>query len=208
MLYLVLPYSSSLYRYVCLPLLPPHLADILPFYSQRAFRERKERHVKDLESKLNSLEAHSNTLLTDNERLKRELAKLATQNEILRATATLHPPPSSHRNFTRPASPVSGPQTFSPTDFQVAVGLDPVVHPVKNQIYRNIESGERMLSAGATWELIQSSEAYRKGMVDVADVIARLKGMATCDGTGPAFREKEIRRAIEESVKLGGDELI
>ena len=36
----------------------------------------------------------------------------------------------------------------------------------------------------------------------------RLKGRAACDGQGPAFREAEIRTAIEESVRAGGDELI
>ena len=55
--------------------------------SQRAFRERKERHVRELEQKLSDLEKASNSLHEDNERLKRELAKYATENEILRATA-------------------------------------------------------------------------------------------------------------------------
>ena len=171
-------------------------------YRQRAFRERKERHVKELESKLNSLEAHSSTLLTDNERLKRELAKLATQNEILRATTSSHPHPSSQP--PRPPSPVAGPQTFAPTDFRA----DPIEHAISYRTQYSEETGERLLTAGATWELIQASEAYRKGTVDVGDVIRRLKGSARCDGSGPAFKEGEVRRAIEESVSVGGDELI
>ena len=66
---LFLSYSSSPYCYLCLPLLPPHAADIIPFYSQRAFRERKERQVKELKPKLNNLEVHSSTLLTNSERV-------------------------------------------------------------------------------------------------------------------------------------------
>ncbi|MCJ1402086.1 hypothetical protein MMC11_005305 [Xylographa trunciseda] len=173
--------------------------------AQRAFRERKERHVKDLENKLNSLSAHSTTLLTDNERLKRELQKLATQNEILRATTgPVSQPPL---NNVRPPSPIHGPQTYSPTDFQKAVGVDPKQHPVSYEEFGG-EDGERLLSAGATWDLIQGHELCRKGMVDVGDVCRRLKGRASCDGRGPAFRECEVMTAIEESVMCAADELI
>ncbi|MCJ1413843.1 hypothetical protein MMC32_000168 [Xylographa parallela] len=173
--------------------------------AQRAFRERKERHVKDLENKLNSLSAHSTTLLTDNERLKRELQKLATQNEILRATTG--PASQPPLNNVRPPSPVHGPQTYSPTDFQKAVGVDPKQHPVSYEEFGN-EDGERLLSAGATWDLIQGHELCRKGMVDVGDVCRRLKGRAACDGRGPAFKECEVIAAIEESVICAADELI
>ncbi|MCJ1291039.1 hypothetical protein MMC34_002581 [Xylographa carneopallida] len=173
--------------------------------AQRAFRERKERHVKDLENKLNSLSAHSTTLLTDNERLKRELQKLATQNEILRATTGPASQPPLHN--VRPPSPIPGPQTYSPTDFQKAVGVDPKQHPVSYEEFGG-EDGERLLSAGATWDLIQGHELCRKGMVDVGDVCRRLKGRAACDGRGPAFRECEVMAAIEESVMSAADELI
>ncbi|MCJ1474551.1 hypothetical protein MMC13_003210 [Lambiella insularis] len=173
--------------------------------AQRAFRERKERHVKDLENKLNSLSAHSSTLSSDNERLRKELQKLATQNEILRATSGPASQPPLH-NF-RPPSPVHGPLTYSPTDFQKAVGVDPKKHPVSYEEYGG-EDGERLLSAGATWDLIQSHELCRKGMVDVGDVCKRLKGRASCDGRGPAFKECEVMDAIEESVMSAADELI
>jgi AP-1-like transcription factor len=35
-----------------------------------------------------------------------------------------------------------------------------------------------------------------------------LKGCAECDGTGPAFEEGRVRRAIEESAAAGRDEMI
>ena len=174
-------------------------------YSQRAFRERKERHVKDLETKLNSLEAHSSTLLTDNERLKRELQKLATQNEILRATSSHS---NQHVSNLRAPSPLSGPLRYTPKDFQAAVGIDHPTNGVSHRIHRSAATGERLLAAGATWDMIQSHELYQRGMIDVSDVCERLKGNATCDGTGPAFSEGAIKRAIEESVASCGDQLI
>jgi AP-1-like transcription factor len=68
--------------------------------------------------------------------------------------------------------------------------------------------GKRLLAAGAAWDLIQRHELYRRGMVDIAEVIRRLKGKAACDGRGPAFKEAEVIRAIEESAQSGSDELI
>ena len=169
-------------------------------YRQRAFRERKERHVKDLESKLHSLSAHSSSLLTDNERLKRELQRLATQNEILRATASQPTP------VARAPSPVHGPQTYSPTDFQAAVGE--AHHPLSFEDFGVGPEGQRLLAVGATWDYIINHESFKRGHVDVADVHRRLKGRSACDGRGPAFKESDVLRAIEESVVCGNDELI
>ena len=70
------------------------------------------------------------------------------------------------------------------------------------------ETGERLLDAGATWDLIQGHELFQRGMVDIGFVSERLKGSAQCDGQGPAFREGAVRRAIEESAANGNDELI
>ncbi|RAL61849.1 hypothetical protein DID88_002912 [Monilinia fructigena] len=55
--------------------------------AQRAFRERKERHVRDLEAKLAAYEKDSGNLALENERLKLQLTKAATENEILKATS-------------------------------------------------------------------------------------------------------------------------
>ncbi|KAI9708801.1 MAG: hypothetical protein M1820_003756 [Bogoriella megaspora] len=68
--------------------------------AQRAFRERKERHVRDLEAKLTALESQSHSLQSDNERLKLALQRAETENEILRATSATNPLSGSH-----PSSP-------------------------------------------------------------------------------------------------------
>ena len=69
-------------------------------------------------------------------------------------------------------------------------------------------TGQRLLSSGATWDHIQSHPLFKRGLVDIAAVSERLKGTAECDGTGPAFEESGINRAIEESAASGRDELI
>lgn len=72
---------------------------------------------------------------------------------------------------------------------------------------RGIARG-REIPASRAWDFIQSHPLVQKGFVDVADVCERLKGAARCDGHGPVFEETTIARAIEESRRSGGDELI
>ncbi|CAG7980692.1 unnamed protein product [Penicillium salamii] len=176
--------------------------------AQRAFRERKERHVKDLEDKVNNLETASDTLHADNERLKRELAKYTTENEILRATSNTN---RAHGNINDSPEPtVTGPMRYSPTDFYTSLVPDGSALPRSPQHRVTVcqITGEKLLDAGATWDLIQGHELFKRGQVDIANVTEILKGMAQCDGQGPAYKEGQVRRAIEESAAMDRDELI
>ena len=222
--------------------------------SQRAFRERKERHVKDLEAKLNDLERASASLNDENERLKHELAKVSTENKILRATNSCGPPKQSI-----PSGSISvrqddeitktGPMKYTPTDFLTAVESDhsnvkqtpnaalddpsttngsfvPPSHvtshnrktrlissqgsftPSAHRISICPRTGRRLLSVGAAWDYIQAHSLFKDGLVDIADVSQRLRGLAECDGSGPCFEERAVRGAIEECAAIGKDELI
>lgn len=166
-------------------------------HSQRAFRERKERHVKDLEAKLAALEANTNTISAENSRLKLQLQKASTENEILKATS----------HMPSPSPPSTGPMRFSPTDFYSEVLH---AHADKTPSHRIVtgENGARMLAAGATWDFIIKHPLYKRGMVDVGDVSERLKKVAKCDGQGPVFEEGAVLEAIERSVASGSDELL
>ncbi|KAJ6264063.1 hypothetical protein Dda_0204 [Drechslerella dactyloides] len=172
--------------------------------AQRAFRERKERHVKELEEKLSSLEATSSNVLSENERLKRELQKITTENQILRAT-------SAAQAAAAPAAPATvdvGPISYSPTDF-----YDIVLEPHKNKtpshrISNHPETGEPLLGAAAAWDMITSDPAYLDGQIDISAVSEFLRPRAVCDGQGPVFQESTIREAIKMNASLGKDELI
>ncbi|GIJ99300.1 hypothetical protein Aspvir_001430 [Aspergillus viridinutans] len=173
--------------------------------AQRAFRERKERHVRELEEKVSTLEQESTTLAADNERLKRELAKYATENEILRATTGQLASSQGRHLDSEPT--VTGPMKYTPTDFYS--NLVPKGEPAPTHRVTICEkTGERLLDAGATWDLIQGHELYKQGLVDIGDVSKRLKGLAQCNGQGPAFREGQVLRVIEASAAAGRDELI
>lgn len=184
-------------------------------HRQRAFRERKERHVKDLEHKLTTLQQTSSSLSGENERLRRELAKTKTERDALKATngsgnaaATL----ASTQSYSEEPTTTT-PIHFSPTEFYTSV-FDPANGKITaakrspNHRVATSENGERLLNAGATWDMIQASDMFKRGLVDVGDVCERLKHMAKCDGQGPVFEEADVKGAIEESVAGGTDELI
>lgn len=172
-------------------------------YSQRAFRERKERHVKDLESKLANLETAQKEAATENERLRRDLQRMSTENEILRATSAMNQNNGSHS----PEPLTTGPMTYTPTDFYTNVLQG---HNNKFPSHRIVTSddGHRLLAAGAAWDFILAHPLYKRGLVDVSQVAERMKRLAKCDGQGPVFSEGDIIHAIEQSVASGSDDLL
>ncbi|PSN70054.1 hypothetical protein BS50DRAFT_571361 [Corynespora cassiicola Philippines] len=180
--------------------------------AQRAFRERKERHVRDLEAKLSALESSTHSLQSDNERLKLALQRARTENEILRATSG-HSPASS-----RPVSAsYPSPGSLLPDDDAKeddAYNVQPLPNgSVVNSADKDHAASRRKakskeIPASQTWDLIQSHPLVKQGLVDIADVCERLKGCAKCDGQGPVYEESVIWQAIEESRRSGGDELI
>ncbi|GAM41309.1 bZIP transcription factor [Talaromyces pinophilus] len=186
--------------------------------AQRAFRERKERRVRELEQKLTDLQAQSSTLHADNERLKRELAKVATENEILRATSSSGD--KSDRSSPRAdgdedkekssltTATINGPTKWLSLDVRKQYAADFKTGNLPHRIVLSAETGERLLDTKATWDLIQSHPLFQKGLVDIGDVCERLKRFTKCDGQGPAFEEGRVRKIIEESVACGSDELI
>ncbi|KAL2161199.1 hypothetical protein VTH06DRAFT_8418 [Thermothelomyces fergusii] len=172
--------------------------------AQRAFRERKERHVRDLEHRLQELEQAQSEAVSENERLRRDLQRMETENEILRATSMV----AARAGTPAAAAPTTtGPMTYNPTDFYSNVLQG---HANKTPSHRIVtsERGERLLAVGATWDLIINHELFKRGLVNVEAVSQILRPQARCDGQGPVFEESAILRAIEQSVAENGDELI
>lgn len=143
------------------------------------------------------------------------MAKVATENEILRATSKVaHCRSPAHE----PEPTTTGPMIYSPKDYSSAAstvsgGSGPSserekhskpIHPI-----RVCEvTGDKLLDASATWDLIVSHLSDSGAKLDVQDIYDRLKGHAQCDGTGPVIGESQVIKAIQDSIAAGNDELI
>lgn len=139
------------------------------------------------------------------------LQRAQTENEILRATATSSSPPHLSSAFVDDSTflPSSRPRKFpsrsnSHRSSAAFLGTD----SPRRASGTNTSGDGHLLSASATWDLLQSHPLYLSGAVDIGEVCERLKKMARCDGMGPMFEEGEVRRVIEQVGRSGGDELI
>jgi len=179
-------------------------------HSQRAFRERKERHVRDLEAKLNALENSTHSLQSDNERLKLALQRARTENEILRATSGGSPTTSRpvSASYPSPGAHLPDDEVDEVYNVQILPNGSVVNSADKEHSASRRKTKSREIPADKTWDLIQTHPLVKQGLVDIADVCERLKGAAKCDGRGPVFDEAIVWAAIESSRRSGGDELI
>ncbi|KAG8908101.1 hypothetical protein FRB99_000545 [Tulasnella sp. 403] len=86
--------------------------------AQRAFRERKEKHVRDLEEQVAALEAKNNTQQSENENLRELLGRLQNENLMLKQSAFTFsfPNASTPRSQTANSAPRPTPSTSSPGD--------------------------------------------------------------------------------------------
>lgn len=152
------------------------------------------------------LEKNQASVVEENERQRLQIQKLATENEILKATTG-----APHRNDSQLAN--HGPMHYSPKRYSPQEFYSEILESHENKmpshrIVASKETGERLLAAGATWEYIIRHPLFQRGLVDVGDVSERLKNLAKCDGQGPVFEERAIIEAIERSVASGSDELL
>ncbi|KAK0390909.1 hypothetical protein NLU13_0412 [Sarocladium strictum] len=169
--------------------------------AQRAFRERKEKHVKDLESKLADLENAQQQASVENQRLKADLQKMSTENEILRATG------GTANNSHSPEPLSTGPLSYEPKDFYSSLLKGHNNQSLSHRIAYS-DDGEKLFGAAATWDYIINHELFKAGLVNIGEVSTNLNHRAKCDGQGPVFAESTILDAIQLSVASGSDDLL
>ncbi|PPQ81178.1 hypothetical protein CVT26_010532 [Gymnopilus dilepis] len=83
--------------------------------AQRAFRERKEKHVKDLEDKVADLEAKNERALHENENLKDLLNRLQSENMALKQSPFTFSVPKNAASGAPPAESPRSPQNLFPS---------------------------------------------------------------------------------------------
>jgi AP-1-like factor len=164
---------------------------------------------------LASLEQANSRAAAENDKLKEQLEKTRLENRLLHEN-TMRSSPQSPPELS---DVVTGPMAFKPLDPETLASNPPArftspifgEHPNRGPIHRITTSpgtGERLLGAGAAWDLIVCHPLYEQGLVDIGDISERLKSLARCDGQGPVFEERVILAAIEASAGSGRDELL
>jgi AP-1-like transcription factor len=172
---------------------------------QRAFRERKEKHVKELETKLDDLQSATTSLATDNQRLKLMLQKAMTDNEMLRASSGSRRPapfllfPDEHTNQGSDGSRHGGKEAAEADDEASDDG---------DEQERLRRKGKAVFTQAAVWDFLIDHPLISGGHVDIQDAWDRVKNIAKNGVDGPVYLEGDIKRAIQRSRKGGGDALI
>ncbi|KAI5907869.1 Fluconazole resistance protein 3 [Candida parapsilosis] len=166
--------------------------------AQRAFRERKETKLKELEAKLLQSEEERQKLMEQLEMIRKQNLSITTENEILRTNE------GSLISSKTPINKFHFPQSQDDFIDEITRGTN---HEVKresiNKVYNNIE-GEKLLALGAVWDYLQikAEEANLDlATIDVNEVMDKLKGNEKCHGFGPAYPLSLVQEAVEASFK-------
>ncbi|KAI0706206.1 hypothetical protein BC835DRAFT_1313058 [Cytidiella melzeri] len=104
--------------------------------AQRAFRERKEKHVKDLEDKVAALEAKNQVASSENENLRDLLSRLQSENMALKQAAFTFsvPKPNNAPPIYQPSPPQ---HIFSSPGASTSTASSPVVQILQQQQYES-----------------------------------------------------------------------
>lgn len=134
--------------------------------------------IIELKRKLAHLELSNAAINAENDQLKRDLGELAIEQLRIREASLQGSSVDSAETIA------SLPYLFKPTDFYFNV-----LHSSRMPSHRDIcnDDGERLLAAGATWDMITNHELFKCGLVDIAEVSDILKSEARCDGQGPVM---------------------
>lgn len=169
--------------------------------------------MRDLEAKLTLLTTTTSSLQSDNERLKVMLQKAKAENELLRASAATSPIAAQSQQdennaLSRSWSGHSSVSEDASLDAISAAAAASSISSSSSPDKSISPSQSTLLSASATWDLIQSHPRYTAGSVDITKVYERLRKLARTNGSGPMFDEDEVRKVIDEVGGNGADELI
>lgn len=185
--------------------------------AQRAFRERKERHVKDLEARNSTLQREAIVLQNENDKLKRELERVNAENQILQAKASsIANDPISFLSDSndlvaellnhephRDCGGISNMKAQLGDTSDWMAGVRWTQSKIQLTTPPADGSEESLLDPGPTWDYIQAHELVKKGLADIGNICEKLKRAARCDGTGAVFQEKEVTAAIHGSTDAG-----
>ncbi|OBA21832.1 hypothetical protein METBIDRAFT_16435, partial [Metschnikowia bicuspidata var. bicuspidata NRRL YB-4993] len=163
--------------------------------AQRAFRERKESKLKELESRLLASEGERQRLLEALDEVRLQFISVKTENQVLRSNASSHTGDMQQSSrFTFPQSQKAFVQQMMDGQEHHVVNADTV-----SKIYDEPQHpGQKVLAVGAVWDyLLMKIEEEEYENIDMAEVMQALKGNEMCHGYGPAYSLLVVDAALQ-----------
>lgn len=194
--------------------------------AQKAFRERKEARVKQLEQQLKDSERDREQLLSELEDLRKHNIEMHAENRILLQTKSAGVPgvplplplaqglgqgisQGQGINQSIPQDLGAGPGTC-PTKFTFPSKRDFVEELIdlqdqtydaetvsRTQPVNYSHDGQEMMTISATWEYLH--KVSERIDFDLSLVMCKLKGKQVCHGKGPSFYKSDVDRYIQEA---------
>ncbi|CCF55635.1 hypothetical protein KAFR_0A01970 [Kazachstania africana CBS 2517] len=178
--------------------------------AQKAFRERKEARLKELETKLMASERDRKTLLKEIEELRKLNMEINAENRILLQknnnsnsnvpglliADNLSNSDAMDDNFTN--SKYSFPSEDEFFKRVLADNKNTKDQNVSQNARYTDESGRQLLTVPATWEYLNKKSEEKD--FDVSYVMQRLKGNEACDEYGPAYPRSLIDMILNDAT--------
>lgn len=164
--------------------------------AQRAFRERKEQKLKQLERKLEESEIEKKRILDELEKMKLKNIVMATENQLLKSKE------EGQRSGSEEDTPVAAARSEFTFPAVQAFDLDSGSGAKGNVIYSDPEKNEiKLLTIGAVWDYLHNVEELNPNVeLDISRIMSELEGSERCHGFGPAYPLAAIHAAICKQI--------
>lgn len=158
--------------------------------AQRAFRERKEKRLKELEQELRQSEVHRKQLDQELERLSKANLEMNAEKKMLLEQGTIDDYGTQGKRFTFP----------NETDHEHFGSLEEArryrLNLIQAQGHYYDEAGKEILTIPATWDYFHKLSEQLP--FNVAGVLDNLKGKQVCHGLGAAYPRTLVDQLVQE----------
>ncbi|KAL6942927.1 hypothetical protein ACO0RG_001897 [Hanseniaspora osmophila] len=171
--------------------------------AQRAFRQRKEAKLKELELKLTQTENDNQKLQEELESLRKQTMEMSMENKLLLNRQQNHVSSFPGTNMAgNTASRAVKYNIPTKSEFQDFIVKDQPYHQGKlDSLTYTLPEGETLMTISATWdflrEMLDHTEATQGKTFDLYEVMKDLKGNEKCHGHGAAYKKDFVVSVAE-----------
>ncbi|KAK7205231.1 hypothetical protein BZA70DRAFT_176657 [Myxozyma melibiosi] len=177
--------------------------------AQRAFRERRERHVKELQAKLAEADQKIRELQSSNTRLQKELDWFQAENKILKETANADRERAAAATAaaTAAAAAAASGRTGAdsnhdrlmsasalPTEVTFPRFMSDESEKRHSEMIQPTESEKAFLAPSDIWDRLKTHP--RSEQIEIEAIMKLLMNKVHCSGNGPVFKLSDVDDAI------------